>query len=50
MLQRIRERQLDKKNKHRLPATYQEGDWVLVQHSWLAAWPHFTSDDPFLGA
>ena len=28
MLQRVRERQWNKKNKHRVPATYQEGDWV----------------------
>ena len=33
MLQRVRERQWNKKNKHRVPATYQEGDWVLVHHS-----------------
>ena len=26
MLQRVRERQWNKKNKHRVPATYQEGD------------------------
>ena len=31
MLQRVRERQWNKKNKHRVPASYQEGDWVLVQ-------------------
>ena len=37
MLQRVRERQWNKKNKHRVPATYQEGDWVLVQHSRLPA-------------
>ena len=30
MLQRVRERQWNKKNKHRVPATYQEGNWVLV--------------------
>ena len=39
MLQRVRERQWNKKNKHRVPATYQEGDWVLVHHSRLPAWP-----------
>ena len=33
MLQRVRERQWNKKNKHRVPATYQEGDWVLVHNS-----------------
>ena len=47
MLQRVRERQWDKKNKHRVPASYQEGDWVLVHHSRLPAWPHSTSDDPY---
>ena len=31
-----------------LPATYQEGDWVLVHHSRLPAWPRSTSDDPYL--
>ena len=39
MLQRVRERQWNKKNKHRVPATYQEGDWVLVHHV-SAANPH----------
>ena len=39
MLQRVRERQWNKKNKHRVPATYQEGDWVLVHHSRLPVWP-----------
>ena len=49
MLQRVRERQWNKKNKHRVPATYQEGDWVLVHHSRLPAWPSSTSDDPYFG-
>ena len=49
MLQRVRERQCTKKNKHRVPATYQEGDWVLVHHSRLPAWPRSTSDDPYFG-
>ena len=49
MLQRVRERQWNKKNKHRVPASYQEGDWVLVHHSWLPVWPRSTSDDPYLG-
>ena len=49
MLQRLRERQWNKKNKHRVPATYQEGDWVLVHHSRLPAWPRSTSDDPYFG-
>ena len=49
MLQRVRERQWNKKNKHRVPATYQEGDWVLVHHNRLPAWPRSTSDDPYFG-
>ena len=49
MLQRVREHQWNKKNKHRVPATYQEGDWVLVHHSRLPAWPPSTSDDPYCG-
>ena len=43
----MREHQWNKKNKHRVPATYQEGDWVLVHHSRLPAWPRSTSDDPY---
>ena len=46
MLQRVRERQWNKENKHRVPASYQEGDWVFVHHSRLPAWPRSTSDDP----
>ena len=46
MLQRVRERQWNKKNKHRLPASYQEG---VVHHSRLPAWPRTTSDDPYFG-
>ena len=38
MLQRLRARQWIKKNKHRVPASYQEGDWVLVHHRRLPAW------------
>ena len=49
ILQRVRERQWNKKNKQRVPATYQEGDWVLVHHSRLPAWPRSTSDDPYFG-
>ena len=49
MLQRVRERQWNKKNKHRVPASYQEGDWVLVHHNWLPAWPRPTSDGPYFG-
>ena len=49
MLQRERERQWNKKNKHRVPASYQEGDWVLVHHSLLPVWPRSTSDDPYFG-
>ena len=37
MLQRVKERQWNKKNKRRVPASYQEGDWVLMHHSWLPA-------------
>ena len=47
MLQRVRERQWNKENKHRVPAIYQEGDWVLVHHSRLPAWPRSTSDHPY---
>ena len=36
-------------NKHRVRATYQEGDLVLVHHSWLPAWQRSTSDDPYFG-
>ena len=49
MLQRVRGRQWNKKNKHRVPASYQEGDWVLVHHSRQPAWPSCTSDDPYFG-
>ena len=49
MLQRTRERQWNKKNKHRVIATYQEGHWVLVHQSRLPAWPRSTSDDPYFG-
>ena len=30
-----------------MPASYQEGDWVLVHHSRLPAWPRSTSNDPY---
>ena len=49
MLQRVRGRQWNKKKKHRVRATYQEGDWVLVHHSRLPAWPRSTSEDPYFG-
>ena len=49
MLQRVRERHWKKKNKHRVPASYHEGDWVLVHHSWLPARPRSTSDDLYFG-
>ena len=49
MLQRVRERQLNRKNKHRVPATYQEGDWVLVHHSRLPAWPALPAMTPTSG-
>ena len=35
MLQRVRECQWNKKNKHQVPAIYQGGDWVLVHHNRL---------------
>ena len=50
MLQRVRERQVNKKNKHRVPASYQEGDWVLVHRSRRPAWPRSSSDDPYFGS
>ena len=49
MLQRVRERQWNEKNKHQVPASDQEGDWVLVHHSRLPARPRCTSDDPYFG-
>ena len=49
MLQRVRERQWHNKNKHRVPASSQAGDWVLVHHSWLPAWPRSTSNYPYFG-
>ena len=49
LLQRVRERQWNKKNKHRVPASYQEKNWVLVHHSRLPAWPRSTSNDPDVG-
>ena len=45
--QRVRERQWNKKNNHGVPASYQEGHWVLVHHSRLPAWPGSTTDDPY---
>ena len=50
MLQRVRERQWNKKAKHRVPATYQERDWVLVHHRRLPAWPPSTNDDPYFAS
>ena len=49
MLQRMREQQWTKKNRHQVPASYQEGEWVLVHHSRLYAWSRSTSDDPYFG-
>ena len=49
MLQRVRERQWNKKKKHRVPASYKQGEWVLVHHSRLPAWPRSTSDDDYFG-
>ena len=36
MLQSVREQQWNRKNKHRVPVSYQEADWVLVHHSRLS--------------
>ena len=47
MLQRVREQQWTKKYRHRVPASYQEGDWMLVHHSQLPACARSTSDDPY---
>ena len=49
MLKRVRERQWNKKNKQRVPASCQEGDWLVVHHSRLPAWPRSTRDDPYFG-
>ena len=49
MLQRVRERHWNKKNKHQVPASYQEGDWVLVHQGGLPGWPPSTSNDPYFG-
>ena len=49
MLQRVREQQWNNKNKHRVPTSYQDGDWVLVHRSRLPAWSRSTSDDPYFG-
>ena len=49
MPQRVREHPWDKKNNHRLPATYQEGDKFLVHYSRRPAWPRCISDDPYFG-
>ena len=46
MLKKVRERQWTKKYRHQAPASYQEGDWVLVAPSRLPAWPRSTNDDP----
>ena len=46
-LHRVRERHWNKKNKHRVPASYQEEDWVLVHHSRLPTCPRSSSDDPY---
>ena len=38
-----------KRNKHRQPATYREGEWVAVHHRRLQVWPPETSNDPCFG-
>ena len=48
-LQKVRERWWTKKYRHRVPASYQEGDWVLVHNSRLPAWSRSTKDDPYCG-
>ena len=45
----MREQQWTKKNKHRVRASYQEGDWVLMHHRRLSALPHSTSNYPLFG-
>ena len=32
-----------------MPASYHEGEWVLVHHDRLPAWPRSTSDDRYFG-
>ena len=49
MVQRVRDRQWNRENKHWVPASYQKEDWVLVHHCRLPAWPRSTSDDPYFG-
>ena len=49
MLQRVMERQWSRKSRQRVPASYQGGDWLLVHHSRLPAWPRSTSDDLYFG-
>ena len=49
MLQQAGKQQWDKKNKYRVPAAYNEGDWVVVHHDWLPAWPRSTSNYPHFG-
>ena len=49
MLQGVRDRRWNRKNKHRVPASYQQGEWVSVHHSRLPAGPRPTSDDPYFG-
>ena len=50
MLQRVREGQWTKKDRHRVPASYHEAVFVLVHHSQLPAWPNLTSDDLYFVA
>ena len=45
MLQRVKGCEWNKKNQHGVPAAYQEGDWMVVHHSRLPAWPRSTSDE-----
>ena len=50
MLHRVREQLFTKQNRYRVLASYQEGDWVLVHHSRLPAWPLSPSADPRFGS
>ena len=46
---RVRQRENAKKNRSRLPATFKEGDWVLIHHTRLPAWTRDKNDDPLFG-
>ena len=50
MLQRVWEDKWTRRNIQGVPASYQAGDWVLVHHIGLPAWPRSTSVDPYFGS